>query len=446
MTEKVLKTIREHNMFEKGGSVIAAVSGGADSVALLLVLKELREILGISLYAANLNHNIRGAEADGDSEFVRRLCEKEEIGLFYKSVDIPKIAREEGLGEEECGRRERYRFFDEAAKEAGDAVIATGHHMGDNTETFLFRLFRGSGTKGLCAIPYVRGNIARPLLDVTKGGIEKYLAERGAAWRTDSSNFDTRYSRNMIRHEIIPKIESAFGSIDEKTARVIKCLKADEDYFDKECEKSGAIAGGEIILEKFLPLHESLKTRIAMRALMLWGVSDIDSDAVARVILLAEGGSGKMCDLGGGVRIIKAYETLKRARREKNGAEIAVKTSESGVVHLENMTINLKTVDKCEKMSDNKMIAVFDAEKLPREITVRTRRDGDYIYPFGMKGRKKLKELFIDMKIPRDERDGILLLALGGEIIFIPGIRHSRSFAPEKDTKKFLLVECAKEE
>ncbi len=445
MKRKVLETIKKHHMLEKGDRVLVALSGGADSAALLLVLKELEEELGITVFAANLNHNIRGEESDGDSLFVKELCGRLGVRLFYKSVDIPSMAKRDCIGEEECGRRERYRFFDEAAKELGGAKTATGHHMGDNAETALFHLFRGCAGRGLSGIPYVRGNIIRPLLDMDKSEIEAYLREKGETWRVDSTNFSDEYTRNRIRNVILPEIKKLFPDAERKIVSASQCAALDEEYFISEAEGSGAFENGGINAEKFALLHESVRRRAALIALREWNVKDASFEKIRAVCDIALGATGRSRDVGSGVRIINDYGFVHPCNLNKSGFERTVKTGENAVFEVFGGYVEIKTVDKCEKMRNNKRIAIFDADKAG-DIELRTRRDGDRIAPVGMNGTKKLKQLFIDMKIPREKRDSIILAAKGSDILFVPGIRASGLYEPDGGTQRFLIIKYIKRE
>lgn len=445
MKRKVLETIKRHNMLEKGDRVLVALSGGADSTALLYVMKELEEELGTEVFAANLNHNIRGDEGNGDSLFVKELCEKLGVKLFYKSVDIPCLSKCGGIGEEECGRRERYLFFDEAAKEIGSAKIATGHHLNDNAETVLFHLFRGCSGRGLSGIGYVRGNIIRPFLDVQKSEIEAYLTERGLRWREDSTNFSNEYTRNNIRNVIIPKIKEIFPDAERKIVSSAHSAASDEEYFISEARRSGALVRGGIDAEKFCSLPESVKRRAAIIALEEWRVKNTDSEKIRAVCDIALGGTGRQRDVGSGVRIINDYGFVHPCSLRKTDLERTVKKGENASFEVFGGYIELKTVDKCEKMRNNKIMAVFDADKAG-DIVFRTRRDGDTIAPTGMKGTKKLKQLFIDMKIPREKRDLIILAAKGSDILFVPGVRVSRLCEPDGETKSFLIIKYVRSE
>ncbi|MGM9551209.1 MAG: tRNA lysidine(34) synthetase TilS [Clostridia bacterium] len=444
MLDRVLTTIKKYNMIKAGDKVVCALSGGADSMALLYVLYKLRDKLQFELYAAHLNHSIRGKDADEDSEFVKDFCQKIGVEIFTKKVDVPLLAKEKSIGEEECGRFERYLFFDEVCKELGGGIIATGHHINDRVETVLLNLFRGSG--GLRGIPFKRDNIIRPLVNVSKKEIEAYLVKQGITWREDYTNKDSTYTRNNIRNVIIKEIEKTFPKAVKKIAMSEEFAKSDDEYLCALATKTGAFDGEKIIIDKFLPLHDSLKRRVCVNALKGWGVEEIDSKSIEALedVILSQ--TGKERDLGSGVKIVKEYSYVVKTdgKKCKNYEECIIKLGENLELSVKIGLWNVKTVDKSEKIRDNKLIAVFDADKLGEEVSIRTRCDGDYIYPFGMNGRKKLKSLFIDMKIPKGKRDEITLIAKGCEVLFIPGIRKSKNYLPDENTKRFLVAEYKK--
>lgn len=442
MLRKVIHTIKANNMVKAGDNIICALSGGADSMALLYVLYEAREELGISLYAAHLNHGIRGEEADGDCVAAKRFCEKIGVELFVKNVDIPRLAKEQGIGEEECGRNERYFFFDEIKERLHGGRIATGHHMNDNAETVLFNLFRGSG--GLKGIPYVRGDVIRPLRDVSRREIEEYLRKNNISWREDSTNKENKYTRNYIRNVIIKEIEEQFPSAIYKIAQSAEISERDSEYLDLLAMESGAFENGAIIFEKFIPLHESLKRRVVILALKAWGVQNINSQIISAVYETVTGPTGNKRDIGNNLIVYKSYsfimcEQSGKILKDKN--EHFIKIDENLEITVSDGIWSVKSVDKKEKMRDNKRIVVLDADKLGEGVSLRKRMDGDYIYPKGMDGRKKLKEIFINMKIPVKKRDEITLLAKGSEILFIPGIRSTGKYQPDENTKLYFIAE-----
>lgn len=449
MLTRVLKTIKENSMLKAGDKVICAFSGGADSMALLCALYALKDELGIEVVAAHLNHSIRGEAAEGDYLFVKDFCQRLGVRLFYKKLDIPSIAAQAHIGEEEAGRIERYRFFNLVAEELGAAKIATGHHKNDNAETVLFNLFRGSGLKGLRGIPYKRDNIIRPMLDVPKKTIEAFLEGRGIGWREDATNKDCTYSRNRIRNIILKEIEEHFPGATEKIADASEIIKIDEDCLDAMAKDSGAFCEGVIKCDKFAPLHESLKRRVVIRALEYWGVCDIDFTKICIVKDAVMGETGKVYDMGDGVRLVKSYNDVYKMPEENRADKFAphnVPVGESLEIKAFEGVWSIKTVDKTEKIRDNKMMILLDAEKLPEGLLVRCRKEGDFISPSGMPGTKKLKKVFIDLKIPTEIRDRISMLTIGNEILFIPGIRKTKHYLPDENTKKILVAEYKRAE
>lgn len=444
MLYRVLETIKENNMLKAGDKVVCAVSGGADSMALLCVLYELKEKLGITLYAANVNHSIRGDEGDMDSLFVKDFCQRLGVGLFYKKIDVPRLAKESHLSEEECGRKERYAFFDEISHELDGCLIATGHHKNDNAETVLFNLFRGSGARGLGGIPYKRGNIIRPLLSVTREDTENYLKEKNIAWCEDYTNKMCEYSRNMIRNIIIKEAEKKFSNVCEKITEASEAVKCDDEYLCILANASGAFENGEIDIKKLAELHESLRRRVIINAFDFWQVRDVTREKIRAAEKLMNMQSGKGIDLEDNIRIENSYGKIRICKKTLKETQNNIPTpicGESLEIRTADGVWSIKTVDKKGKMRDNKMMAFFDADKLPQGTEVRTRRDGDYMHPYGMTGRQKIKKIFINLKIDKQIRDKISMLAAGDEVLFVPGIRRSAKYQPDETTQRILMVE-----
>ena len=267
ITEKVLKTVQENNMLSTGDMVLLGVSGGADSVCLLCVLKELFE--GLDITVLHLHHGIRGAEADRDAEFVRELCKKHGAEFILVKRDIPAFAKERGLSEEEAGRIARYEEFEKAAKERGITKIAVAHNMNDAAETFIHNLCRGTGLAGLIGIAPVSGNIIRPLISVSRAEIEEYLKEKGESFVTDSTNLSGEYTRNRIRNTVIPELAGINPKAAEHIALAGANLYEIKDFMDK-CVASELKRlkreKGEVLWneEDFLACHPALKAEILL--------------------------------------------------------------------------------------------------------------------------------------------------------------------------------------
>lgn len=229
LKNSVKNTIERYSMINKGDTVIAAVSGGADSVALLYVLYSLKNELGFSLAACHVNHNLRGEESDGDERFVRRMCRFLDIPLYVASIKVTDL-RQKHDSLEECARRLRYEFFDSISR---GKLIATAHTASDNCETILINMVRGTALSGICGIPVKRDNIIRPLLYNTRGDIERYCTENSLDYVTDSTNLSDDYTRNKIRHKVVPLLREINPALFGAISRLSQSVSDDDKYLDK---------------------------------------------------------------------------------------------------------------------------------------------------------------------------------------------------------------------
>ena len=237
MTDKARRDCARLGLLEKGDSVIAALSGGADSVALLHFLISVKEQYDLTIHAAHLNHGIRGEEAQRDESFCKILCEKYNVPFHLRRRDIPALARARGVSEELCGREERYAFFEELA-EPLNAKIALAHTASDNAETLLFNLSRGASLGGAAAIPQRRGNIIRPLLSCTRAEIEAYCAANGLEYVTDSSNLSDDYTRNRIRHHVIPVLRELNPELESAMLRFSRDAAEVKAYLTRQAQRA----------------------------------------------------------------------------------------------------------------------------------------------------------------------------------------------------------------
>ena len=243
LPKQVLNFIRRHNLIRPGQHVLVAVSGGADSVALLNILRELARPLRLRLTVAHLNHKIRGRAADEDAAFVGKLASRMRLPFAGASVNIPSLARRLKISLEMAGRKARYEFFEKTALARGCNAVATAHTADDNAETILLMLIRGCGLQGLTGIaPSMqvgKTNVIRPLLTVQRRAIENYLRERGIAWREDASNADPAFLRNRVRHELLPMLEAKYNkNIRETLIRMSGVLRAENDFMESFVEKA----------------------------------------------------------------------------------------------------------------------------------------------------------------------------------------------------------------
>ena len=238
MRHKVLQTIQRYQMVQKGDHVVVAFSGGVDSSALLTLLWQLREELSITVSACHLNHHLRGEESNRDEAFVRQFCTEHHIELSVREIDAQRLAKEQGKSVEALSRQERYRFFEETAQEFGTSTkIATAHNLNDNAETLLFYLARGTGLNGLGAIPPVRGNIIRPLIECSREEIENFCDEQNILFVTDSTNLTDLYTRNRIRHRIMPEMQQLNPAFLKSILHLSVTAQAENQLLDQMCSE-----------------------------------------------------------------------------------------------------------------------------------------------------------------------------------------------------------------
>jgi tRNA(Ile)-lysidine synthase len=438
LNKKVLHYIEENSLFAPGDTIIVAVSGGADSVALLDILASLREFR-LKLVVAHLNHLLRGAEADEDEGFVRKLAESYGLPVEVRRVDVRDKAAREGRSLEDAGRIARYAFLDALAASHEARVVALAHHADDQAETVLLRLLRGAGGSGLCAMtPMSAGRYVRPLLNVTRREIEEYLRKRGIAWRTDSSNDDTDFLRNRIRHELIPLLSEYNPSISERLAATAHALAADEEFLETATTTAFArhgakgAAGVTLSVPGLLTEPRAIRIRLFRRAILL-----VRGD-LARISfrhlqeldrLLFSSRPHLALTLPDGLRAAKSYGEISISADEVQSPFQPDEICLNGPGHYPLPGGWVLAIDLARPPADLKSApattAFFDLDQAPFPWRVRTFRPGDRFSPFGMNGHKKVKELFIDAKIPLSLRCRVPLLFCGDTLLWVGGMRRS---------------------
>jgi tRNA(Ile)-lysidine synthase len=397
---------------------------------------ELKKYYNITIGAAHINHSLRGEASDGDEKFVKELCENLGVEVYTKKVDIKAYAAKGSIGEEEAGRKIRYSFFEEKAKDGGYNKIATAHNLDDNVETFLFRLMRGTGIEGLCGIPLRRDNIIRPLLTQKKSEILKYLEGRKITYRIDESNNETDYTRNKIRLKLIPYIEKEFNNnfvdclypLIEEIDGINSHIKK---FIEKELEE-------EILYKRrILKYDVGIRKKIFKSFIERYPV-EVNRRKVEAIEDIFYSDGYKEVDLGQGYIFVKEYDKMyiKKENNEiydknKIPLEINEKIMYNGYV------IESKLV---ENIPRKKGSYYFDYDKMNKGIFVRTREEGDRFVPFGMKKSKKLKNFFIDEKVERLKRDIMPILVSGEDIILVGNLRSTDLYRVDKNTKKILLL------
>ncbi|MCI8453376.1 MAG: tRNA lysidine(34) synthetase TilS [Lachnospiraceae bacterium] len=432
------EAIRTQHMADRGDGVLAAVSGGADSVCLLFLLFALKERLGIRLAAFHLNHGIRGDEAYQDEEYVRELCKRLAIPLKTERQDVARYAKERGMSVEEAGRSLRYACLERAARELSCGRIATAHHKDDQAETVLMNLFRGGGLAGLAGIPAVRGKIIRPLFEFSRQEIEAYLSAKGVAWRTDSTNKENVYMRNRLRNVLLPWVTEQINN--QAAAHIVQfaVLAGQADaYFKRE---AGRLLGNDcsISTELFDAQPEIIRSYLVRELFSraACGKKDITERHIRSVMGLRGPGYGLRVDLPDGFTAVRDYETLTIRRETEEVDRVFRPFVPSGT--------RVFAWEKGTEIPKKQYTKWFDYDKIKGTLVFRTRRSGDYFLIAGKK--KTLRRYFIDEKIPRGEREMLLLLAEGSHILWIVGYRISDYYKLSEDTRTVIEIKADKGE
>ncbi len=432
--EKFLKTVRKYNLINPGDRILVAFSGGPDSVFLLRMLFESRSILKLSLAAAHLHHGIRKVEADRDLEFSKDFAENLGIPFFSAREDVALYAEENKLSVEEAARIVRYRFLEETLDRWGGNKIATAHTLSDSVETVLFNLFRGAGPSGLAGIPPSRGVIIRPIITFTREEIFDFLDQCGIPYVMDSTNQSLDYARNYIRHVIVPAIRKRFPGFESSIAATSEIFRVEKEFFEKRYEyireKSFKLSLGEdlIVLDT-----GSLKNY--HRAELYWFFKlflNLDFFHTEEAVNLISKGQGRLSMEGG--ELIKSYGDLAIIR----GQLKRIGTFRfSPPCEVEFRYPNFRIVSQITGDAEEIEAPFVFYWHETGEFEVGPRRPGDRVESVGF---KKLKEMFIERKIPSWRRDLWPVIRRGGKILWVPLVYKHRF----KHSRKYVKLEVVK--
>lgn len=465
MIDKVLQYVKEYQMIEEGDCIVAGVSGGADSVCLLLMLLEINKAVPIEIEVVHINHLIR-PDAAKDAAYVRELCAHHGLSFTLVEEDVAAFARRSHLSTEEAGRQVRYEAF-ERVLGTRKGKIAVAHNKNDSCETFLFHLFRGTSLRGLSGILPVRGRVIRPLLCLLRSEIELFLQERRVSYCIDSTNLEDTYSRNVIRHHILDTAvreisPAAVQHIDSASERVREAYELIADMTAlgiQACvsKRQGVFA---IDKEKFLQLHKTVQGYVVMEVLAQAGGSrkDLETVHVRQVRGLFHSQCGREILLPHGLRARRDYTGIsifqhiyKEAllpeyvlsadgrRRLEAGEELEFLLGDrqilrAKVIFLENCGLDLKNIP------ENKYTKWIDYDKIRNSIVIRTRRPGDYLTINTMNQKKTLKAYLIDRKIPQAERERLFLVADADHVVWLIEERISSYYKVSEHTKRILCL------
>ncbi len=399
--------------------LVAAVSGGPDSMALLHILLALSKELGFRLSAAHFNHRIR-ASAAGDARFVSNVCKRMGVECVVGAKDVPQYARENKLSLETAAREARYAFLNECARARGASCVALAHHLGDQVETLLMHILRGSSLSGLCAMRELSGGLFRPMLDISRADIEAYCFVNHVAYVLDETNTKTDIVRNRVRHELLPVLRRYNPAFDDAAMRLIEHARRDNDALDAMAksafsELSRRVPGGVALkCEPLSALPEALSGRVLLMAVesVLGSRKDYELTHVSGALALLGKASGAQMDLPHKLTAALGY------------GELLIIKAISYIFYFPFQAVTetpLGTFSLCGSESGASFCAPVGSIALG-SACARTRRPGDWMRPKGLGGRKKVQDILVDNKIPRVYRDSLPLIAMDDEVLWIPGV------------------------
>ncbi len=445
--ERVAATISAHAMLAPGQRVLVALSGGPDSTALLHVLHR----LGYPLIVAHVHHGLRGAEADADAAHARTLADSLEVPFHLRRADVASYAQEHKLSLETAAREVRYRLLEEVAQEVGASRIATGHTADDQAETVLLNLLRGAGPAGLSGIPPVRGAIIRPLLEVTHAQVEGYCREAGLEFRLDTSNRDRRFTRNRIRHDLLPLLAEIQPQLTGTLARLAEIMREENAFLESLVDQlvPTVVTWGEeearLALHDLHSLPKALQRRLLRRvvAVAQGHATDIEFQRIEAITELAEHGrTGAVVELPGGLQAERSYgELIISAAQEHAPISGEWVLPVPGSVAIPELGVTLHAAASTDAaISDDPWQAVVDAETVTVPLLVRPWRAGDSFVPLGMTEAMKLQDYFVNAKVPRGKRHRTPLVLSGERIMWVAGQRIANPYRVTPNTRRTIRL------
>lgn len=457
--EKVLSTINKYELIKKGDKIVVGLSGGPDSVCLLHILSRMKDEWDLEIYAAHLNHQIRGIEAQKDAFYISKLCEEMGITFFIKSINVPEYCEKNGVSIEEGARQLRYEMFSEIKDKTKANKVAIGHNLNDQAETILMRIMRGTGLQGLKGIDYIRdGVIIRPILDIERKDIEEYCKHYKLNPRIDQSNLESIYTRNKIRLDLIPYMKDNFNSnVIESIVRMGNSLRSDNDYLEnealikfKDISKINSDSV-ELKINSYTNLHSAIKVRVLRNAIkqILGDTNFIDQRHIDDIIELEdESKIDKVINLPRGIFVYRKKDSIIITNKEIviEELEFCYNIPSNGFIKIREIGVVIETqvmsIDKYKRSKSDKSCKWFDFNKIEGGIVARNRRTGDKIKLSG--GSKKIKDLFIDIKIPKEDRSKVPIIADSQGILSVGNIRNSENYKIDSQTKEVLKVSFKK--
>lgn len=421
--ERVASRNKKESLVENGDRIVVGFSGGPDSVFLVEMLLKLREKIDFDIVLVHINHLLRGEEAQRDEDFSINYGKSKGLKVFARKINITSLGKEKGLSLEEAGREARYSFYKEVLEKNNGNKIALAHNKDDQIETFMFRLTRGTGLSGLEGIATKRDRYIRPISEIYKSEIVNYLDENNISYCIDSTNLENEFTRNSIRIDLIPFIEKRYNpKFKDKIFSLIEEIRDINIFIEKEIEQFSY--NETINIESILKFPKSIRGKILSKYLYKYGL-EVNRKKISLIESILEKGGSQEISLDSQYILKKEYNILKiqKINLIKNNIEEVTFTIPNKIKYGDYI-IEAEYVERGEQNKN----CFYTNLKLGDTLIVRGRKDGDKIIPTGMKGEKKLKEIFINEKIGKEKRDSIPLIVHNGNIVWIAGVRGNEKY------------------
>lgn len=443
MSNPFLQAISEYDLIHHGDRITVALSGGADSVSLLHMLVELRKEYDLMITAAHVNHMMRGIESDGDELFCKNLCKKLGVELFVKRADVPKLAKEQKISSELCGRNVRYEFFEKLSQKLGSKV-ATAHTLSDCAETLIFNLARGTSLSGLCSIPPKRDFVIRPLILCTEEYIREYCAQNLLEYVTDSSNLTDDYTRNRIRHNVIPLLKEINPQFENAVKRLSDDAKDACSFIDSKAkiaiESSKTEFGWNV--EKLMSLDRTVRSNAISQICKSQGVKSLENTHIRLIEdKLKNGGAVDLC---GGYKAVvsqKIFRIIRSDDEQISDKELKLSDLQNGIYEFAGKKYSVKEIN-ADDISKEELSTLVSIDVKNAGAVLRTRRAGDKFTFCGRNITKPLRKAMNELKIPAEARDKILVLAIDNTVLWCENIGASQQGMCSKDCKTAIKIEA----
>lgn len=462
MLHRIIRYVEEKRLLAQGDRLVLGVSGGADSMCLLLVLAALKERYGLTLHAVHVHHGIRGAEADRDAAFTEEACRSRGIPCTVFRLSVPELSKEQGIGLEEAGRNARRQCFREEALRVRADKICVAHHRDDQAETVLFRALRGTGLAGLAGMTPISRPfpepvaVVRPLLCVGREDILAFLREAGQSYCVDRTNESGEYARNFLRNQVFPLLRRVNPQADVHLAQLAEQAGDWAAWTEREAAAAlrKAVSGDTLRTAALRELPDALRREVLLRWLRTLSGEERDWSAVhvrdTEKLLWQQPGR-ELC-LPYGIRLVRKADGICRKLPEALAAyaPVQIDLERTGFAEIElpgkqKLRLSLNVQKKGDEIPKNKYTKWFDYDKIGQELSIRTRRSGDYLTVSVNGGRKRLQDYFVDARIPAEERQSIPLLAAGALVLWVIGYRTSETCRVDGKTRRILTAELWEE-